>query len=168
MRTARVAVRTSEDWECLGRLQRGCSPSRRGKRLDRSVAEPAIVVGEIAGGGGGLEVLCVGQVEESFVDSGVLELVDVTAEKGEGDGSGDIDASVFELAFDVEGDGDEAAGGGFGEVAGPLVDADGADDLLGFSYLVHLGPGGGARQKQGGEEDAMGDVSHRPVIEIRR
>jgi hypothetical protein len=113
-------------------------------------------------------VLCVGKVEKSFVDSGVLKLVDVAAEQGEGDGTGNVDASVFELAFDEEGDGDEAAGGGFGEVAGPLVDADGADDLLGLGDLVHLGPCGGARQKQGGEEDAMGAVSHRPVIEIRR
>ena len=113
-------------------------------------------------------MLCVGKVEKSFVDSGVLELVDVAAEKGEGDGTGDVNTGIFELAFDVEGDGDEAAGGGFGEVAGPFVDAYGADDLLGLGDLVHLGPGGWACQKQGGEEDAMGDVSHRPVIEIRR
>jgi len=113
-------------------------------------------------------VLCVGEVEKSLVDSSVLEFVDVSAEQSERDGTGDINSCVFKLAFDEERDRDEAAGGGFGEVAGPLVDADGADDLLGFSYLVHLGPGGGARQKQGGEEDAMGDVSHRPVIEIRR
>jgi hypothetical protein len=113
-------------------------------------------------------VLGVGQIEKTLVDPGVLELVDVAAEKGEGDGTGDVDSGVFELAFDVEGDGNEAAGGGFGEVARPLVDADGADDLLGFGDLVHLGPGGGACQKHGGKEDAMGDVSHRPVIEIRR
>jgi hypothetical protein len=67
-----------------------------------------------------------------------LEDVKVSGEESEGDGPGDIDAGVFELAVDVEGDGNEAAGGGFGEVAGPLVDADGADDLLGLGDLVHL------------------------------
>jgi hypothetical protein len=33
---------------------------------------------------------------------------------------------------------------------------------------VHLSPGGGAGENQGGKEDAVGGVSHRPVIEIRR
>lgn len=113
-------------------------------------------------------MLCVGEVEISLVDTGVLKLVDIAAEKGEGDRTGDVDSGVFELALDEEGDGDEAAGGGFGEVAGPLVDAYGADDLFGLGDLMHLGPGVWAGEKQGGEEDAMGDVSHRPFIEIRR
>ena len=84
-------------------------------------------------------MLCVGQVEKSLVDSGVLEFIDVSAEQSEGDGTGDVDTGVFEFALDEERDWDEAAGGGFGEVAGPLVDADGADDLLGLGDLVHLG-----------------------------
>ena len=117
-------------------------------------------------------MLCVGEVEKSLVDSCGLEFVDVSAEQSEGDWAGDVDACVFEFAFDKEGDGDEAAGGGFGEVAGPFVDADGADDLLGLGDLVHLGPCGGpgerACYKQCSEEDAMGGVSHRSVIEIRR
>jgi len=87
-------------------------------------------------------VLCVGEVEKSLVDSSVLEFVDVSAEQSERDGTGDINSCVFKLAFDEERDRDEAAGGGFGEVAGPLVDADGADDLLGLGDLVHLGPCG--------------------------
>ncbi len=80
----------------------------------------------------------VGEVESGFVDACGLEDVDVAGEESEGDGAGDVDACVFEFAFDVEGYGNEAAGGGFGEVSGPLVDADGADDLFGLGDLVHL------------------------------
>jgi peptide/nickel transport system ATP-binding protein len=109
-----------------------------------------------------------GEVEIAFVDTGALQLVDVSAEQGEGYGAGDVDAGVFELAVDEERDGDETAGGGLGEVPGPLVDANGADNLLGLGDLVHLSPGGGAGENQGGKEEAMGGVSHRPVIEIRR
>ncbi len=59
----------------------------------------------------------VGEVEGSLVDARVLENVEVSGEQGEGNGAGDVDAGVFELAFDVEGDGDEAGGGGLGEVS---------------------------------------------------
>jgi hypothetical protein len=109
-----------------------------------------------------------GKVEVAFVDACGLEFVDVPAEKGKGYGTGDVDAGVFELAVDEEGDRDETAGGGLGEVACPLIDADGADDLLGLSDLVHLSPGEGAGKNQSGKENAMGGVSHRLVIEIRR
>jgi len=87
-------------------------------------------------------VFRVGEVEGAFVDAGGLENVEVSGKEGEGNGTGDVDAGIFELAFDVEGDGDETAGCGFGEVSGPLVDADGANDLLGLGNLVHLGRGG--------------------------
>ena len=109
-----------------------------------------------------------GEVEIAFVDACGLEFVDVPAEQGEGYGAGDVDAGVFDLAVDEERDGDETAGSGLGEVAGPLVYADGANHLLGLGDLVHLSPGGGAGENQGGKENAMGGVSHRPVIEIRR
>jgi hypothetical protein len=108
-----------------------------------------------------------GEVEIAFVDACGLEFIDVSAEQGERYGAGDVDAGVFDLAVDEERDGDETAGSGLGEVAGPLVYADGANHLLGLGDLVHLSPGGGAGENQGGKEDAMG-VSHRPVIEIRR
>ena len=145
----------------------GGDPLWCGQGLDAAVAEPTIVVSEIASGFDGLEMLCVGEIEVAFVGACGLELVDVSAEEGEGDGAGDVDAGVFELAVDEEGDGDEAASGGFGEVAGPLVDADCADDLLRLRDLVHLGPGG-AGEDQCGKGDAMESVSHRAVIEIRR
>jgi peptide/nickel transport system ATP-binding protein len=109
-----------------------------------------------------------GEVEIAFVDACGLELVDVSAEQGKGYGAGNVDAGVFDLAVDEERDRDETAGSGLGEVAGPLVNAYGADDLLWLGDLVHLRPGGGAGENQGGKEDAMGGVSHRPVIEIRR
>jgi hypothetical protein len=153
-----------EDRQVFGGFQSG-DFSGRGERLDGSVAEPAIIEGEVAGGGGGLEMAREGEVEVAFVDACGLEFVDVAAEQGEGYGAADVDAGIFEFAVDVERDGDETAGSGFGEVAGPLVDADGADDLLGLGDLVHLSPGGGAGENQSGKENAMG-VSHRPVIEL--
>ena len=90
-----------------------------------------------------------GEVEITLIDACGLEFVDVSAEQGKGYWAGDVDAGVFDLAVDEERDGDEAAGSGLGD-------------------LVHLGPGGGAGEKQSGKDDAMGGVSHRPVIEIRR
>ena len=69
-----------------------------------------------------------GEVEITFVDACGLEFVDVSAEQGKGYRAGYVDAGVFEFSVDEERDGDETAGGGLGEVAGPLVDADGADD----------------------------------------
>jgi hypothetical protein len=112
--------------------------SGRGQGLDASVAEPAVVEGKIAGCFDGLEMLCVGEVEGAFIDACGLEDIEVSGEQGEGDGTGDVDAGVLELAFDVQGDWDEAAGGGLGKVSGPLVDADGADNLVGLGDLMHL------------------------------
>ena len=143
----------------------GGDPLWCGQGLDAAVAEPTIVVSEIASGFDGLEMLCVGEIEVAFVGACGLELVDVSAEEGEGDGAGDVDAGVFELAINEEGDGDEAAGGGFGEVARPLVDADCADDLLGLRDLVHLSPGR-AGEDQGSKNDAMESVSHRPLSRL--
>ena len=161
--------RGGDDGEGLRWLEGGCGLAGGGEGLDASVAEPAVVVGEVAGGFDGLEVLGVGEVEGAFVDAGGLEDVEVSGEQGEGDGAGDVDAGVLELAFDVDGDGDEAAGGGFGEVSGPLVDADGADDLLGLGDLVHLRDG--HRGGEGcGAEDGRGGVRALMVLlnEIRR
>jgi peptide/nickel transport system ATP-binding protein len=112
-------------------------------------------------------MLGVGEVEGSFVDARVLQDVDVSGEQREGHGASGVDAGILELAFDVEGDGDKTAGVRLGEVAGPLIDADGADDLLGLRDPVHLcrdrdGEGCGA------EDDAEDESSHRPATEIRR
>jgi hypothetical protein len=46
-------------------------------------------------------VFGVGEVERGFVYAGGLEDVEVSRQKGEGDGAGDVDAGVFELALDV-------------------------------------------------------------------
>jgi hypothetical protein len=105
-------------------------------------------------------VFRVGEVEGSLVDAGVLKDVKVSGEQGEGDGAGDVDRGVLELAFDKERDGNEAAGGGLGEVSGPLVDADGADDLLGLRDLVHLGRGNGGGQGCGADDRAEKESSH--------
>ncbi len=110
----------------------------------------------------------VGEVEGSFVDAGVLEDVEVSGEQGERDGTGDVDAGVLELAFDKEGDGNEAAGGWLGEISGPLVDADGADDLLGLRDLVHLGKRNRCGQGCGAEDYAEEESSHSLLNEIRR
>src|SRR5207248_718973 len=62
--------------------------------------------------------------------------------------------------FDIDGDGDEAAGGGLGEVSGPLVYADGADDLLGLRNLVHLGRGNRSGEGCGADDCAEKESSH--------
>jgi len=66
----------------------------------------------------------------------------------------EVDAGVFELAIDEERDGYEAGGGWFGEVAGPLVDADGAGDVFGRFDFVGLGPKGRAQERGGADERA--------------
>ena len=142
--------------------------SGSGEGLDASVAEPAVVVGEIARRFDGLEVLGVGEIERGLVDACALQDVDVAAEEREGNRAGGVDAGVFEFAFDVDGDGDEAAGGGFGEIAGPLVDADGADDLLGLGDLVRLRGGNRGCEGGTGDEDAMEGASHDPAKQFRR
>src|SRR6202020_2623255 len=149
-----------EDGECFGGFESGDGFLRDGQRLDAAVAEPAVIVGGVSGCVGGLEVTCVGEVEHSFVEAGVLELVDVAAEEGEGDGAGDVDPGILELAVDEDGDGNESAGGGLGEVAGPLVDADGADDLLRLGDLVHLCEGREGREGSGCEDRAEEVGSH--------
>ena len=115
---------------------------------------------------------CVGEIEGAFVDAGGLEDVEISGKQREGDGSSSVDTGVFELAFDVEGDGDEATGRGLGEVAGPLVDTDRADDLLGLGDPVHLREGKW-RGDRGGQccrskEYAEDKGSHRSANEIRR
>jgi peptide/nickel transport system ATP-binding protein len=102
----------------------------------------------------------VGEVESSLVDARVLEDVEVSGDQSEGNGAGDVDAGVLELVFNEEGDGDEAAGGRFGEVSCPLVDADRSDDLLGLCDLVHLGKGKGCGQGRGAEDYAEEESSH--------
>ena len=89
--------------------------------------------------------------------AGVLDGVDVAGFEREGNGFGEKDAGVLEVAVDEERDGDEAGGVGLGDVAGPLVDADGTGDALGLVDVVHLR---GERQSEGegdaGAEDADG------------
>lgn len=120
-----------------------------------------------------MQMLCVGEVECALVDARGLQDVDISAEQGERDRSSDVDAGIFELAFDIKRDRDETAGGGFGEVAGPLVDADGANDLLGLRDLVHLrnrDRDGADRGDEGcgAKDDAKDESSHRPAKEFRR
>ena len=71
---------------------------------------------------GGLEV------EGSNRLAGALEEVEGSGLEGEGDGLGEIDAGVFEMAVDEERYGEEAGGGGMSEVTGPLVHGYGAGD----------------------------------------
>ncbi len=111
--------------------------------LHGSVAEPAVVVGEIAGGFYGLKMFGVGEVKAAFINACGLENVDVARQKSEGNRARDIDTGVLELAFYVKGDRDETAGGRFIEISCPLVDADCADNLFRLGNLVHLGERGG-------------------------
>ena len=169
MRAVWIGRRSVDDRKSLRWFEGcGCS-SGRSQRFDASIAEPAIIEGEIAGCIDRLQVLRIYEIKGSLVDSGGLQDIKVSGEQREWNRASRIDARVLELAFDVKRDGDEAAGCRLGEVACPLIDADGADDLFGLGDLMHLGPGNGTAKEQCGEEkEAMGSVSHRAVIEIRR
>ncbi len=161
--------RGGDDRDGLRGFEGGCCFPGGGEGLDASVAKPAVVEGEVAGWLDCLEVFRVGEVERSLVDAGALEDVEVSGEQGEGNWAGDVDAGVFELAFDVEGDGDEAAGDGLGEVSGPFVYADGADDLLRLRHLVHLRGGDRGGEGCSAEDYAEDESSHGLFCnEIRR
>jgi hypothetical protein len=97
-------------------------------------------------------------VEGSDGLAGVLDEVEVAGLQGEGDGLGEVDAGVFEMAVDEERDGDEARGGGVGEVAGPLVDGDGAGDLGGGGDGVGLGAQRREQERAEGEKAADEDA----------
>ena len=83
----------------------------------------------------------------------LLDEVEGAGLEGEGDGLGEVDAGVLKLTVDEERDGDEAGGGGAGEVSGPLVYSDGASDLGGGGRVVGLGVERRER-KRGDEEEA--------------
>jgi hypothetical protein len=110
----------------------------------------------------------IGEVECAFIDARGLQDVDVSGEQGKRGGASNVDARVLKLAFDEDSDRDETAGGGLGEVSDPLVDAYGADDLLGLGHLMHLREGGPTRQGRRTENRAEEESSHRPANEIRR
>ena len=93
-------------------------------------------------------------VEGSDSLAGVLEEVEGSGLEGEGDGLGEIDAGVFEMGVDEEGDGKEARGGGVSEVAGPLVYSDGAGDGGGGDGVVGLGVEGRDAERGENEEGA--------------
>jgi hypothetical protein len=105
-------------------------------------------------------VLRINEIESAFVYACVLKDVKVSGEEGEWDRTGDIDASVLIFTFYEKGDGNEAARCGFGEVAGPLIHADGADNLFGLRDLVHLRESGTTRQGCGTEDRAEKESSH--------
>jgi hypothetical protein len=86
--------------------------------------------------------------------AGVLEEVESAGLEGEGDGLGEIDAGVFEMGVDEEGDGDEACGGGVSEVTGPLVYSDGAGDGGSGGGVVGLGVEGRERERGDKKEAA--------------
>ena len=87
--------------------------------------------------------------------AGALEEVEGAGLEGEGDRLGEIEACVFEMGVDEEGDGEEACGGGVGEVAGPLVDGYGAGDLGGGGGVVGLGVE--RREPECGDEEEAAD-----------
>ncbi len=129
---------------------RGCSDFFGG------VEESAEAVPAGKGVGVGEEVVGGFELQRSEGLAGALEEVDVSGLEGEGDGLSEIDAGVFELTVDEERDGDEARGGGVVEVAGPLVDSDGAGDLRGGCGLAGLGVEGREQQRGAQEQAADG------------
>jgi len=107
-------------------------------RREGSVAVPGGEWVVVCGGAAGEDVARVGDVERAFGEAGFFDGVDVSGLQREGHGLGKVDAGVFKMAVDEERDRDEAGGGGLGEVAGPLVDGDGAGDFFRRRDAVHL------------------------------
>ena len=111
-----------------------------GELGEGAVAEPAEVCHFIAVcGTGDLAMASEVDGETALRDAGGFEGVDVAVEEGERDGTGEEGAGVLKLVVEEERDGDEAGGGGLGEVACPLVHADGASDVIGGGGAVGLG-----------------------------
>jgi hypothetical protein len=117
---------------------------------EATIAEPGAEGVVVRSGVSGGDVPGVFEVEGANGLAGALDGVDVAGLEGEGNGLCEVDAGVFEVAVDEEGDGDEAGSGGLGELPCPLVDADGAGDFLGRFDFVSLGAEGGA---EGGEQE---------------
>jgi hypothetical protein len=99
-------------------------------------------------------VFCVDKVESAFIYASVLNDVEIPRQEGKRYWTSDVDSGILEFAFNEEGDGYEAARGGLGKVARPLVHANGAHNLLGLSDLVHLRDGGTTRQDCGNDDRA--------------
>jgi len=104
----------------------------------------------------------VGRLDVEGTDglAGVLDEVEGAGSEGEGDGLGEVEAGVFKVGVDEEGDGDEAGGGGVGEVAGPLVDSDGAGAGDGGGGVVGLGVEGREWERDGEQEAVDGPEVH--------
>ncbi len=90
----------------------------------------------------GDDVAGVFEVEGADALACALDGVDVAGLEDEGDGLGEVDAGILKVAVDEERDGDETGSRGLGEIAGPLVDADGTGDLVGRVNFVGLGAEG--------------------------
>jgi len=144
----------------------GLEGLRRGGRRKRGVGAVAVpgAEGVVVGcGAAGDDVAGVGEIEGALGEAGLLDGVDVAGLESEGHGLGEVDAGVFHVAVDEERDGDEAGGGGLGEVAGPLVHSYGAGDFFRRRDLVHLGT------ERQGEADENGDGSEaRHCPDVRR
>ena len=157
VRAVVILVEAVDDAERLGGLQgRGLG---RSWRNELAVAEPAVVVGGCRRLGGH-QVAREGQVERAQRNAGPVELVDIAGGERERDGPRQVDGGVFELAVDEERDRDEAAGGGLGHIARPLVDADRAHDVLRRGDLVGLraqGPARGNAEQQRAQYSGAGE-----------
>ena len=134
---------------------------------ESAVAEPGADGVVVGGGAVGDDVAGVLEVEGADRFAGSLDGVNVAGLEDEGDGVGEVDSGVFKVAVDEEGDGDEAGGGGLGELAGPLVDPDGAGDFFGRFDPVGLGEEG--REESGAEAKGGADGGARVhACEFRR
>lgn len=66
-------------------------------------------------------------IEVAFGIAGLLNFIAGAGVEGHGFRAREVEASILKMVVDEDGDGDEAAGGGFAFGADPLNDADGAD-----------------------------------------
>src|SRR5580658_6835571 len=134
---------------------------RRGRGGERDKAAVAVPGAErVVVPGAALVDDVAREVEVDVADgvAGTLDGVDVAGLDGEGYGMREVDAGVFIVVVDEDGDGDEARSVWLGHVAGPLVNADGAGDALGFVDVVHLR---GDRQSEGEGETGADDADAR-------
>jgi hypothetical protein len=119
----------------------GCNLCFFGRCEEAAVAVPCADGVIVCGRTVGDNVAGVFEIERANALAGALDGVDVTGLENEGDGLGEVDAGIFKATVDEERDGNQAGSGGLGEFTGPLVDADGAGNLVWRFDFVGLGSG---------------------------
>ena len=171
VRTTRICCRTRrprrthQHRQCLRSLQR-LWLLHRSQRLHAAVAEPAIVIGQIASRRLRLHVPRKRQIQHPLVDPRILQLIHVARQQSERHRSRDIHSRVFQLAVNKDRYRNQPACRRLGHISGPLIHPHRPNHLLGLRDLMHLPPGRTTRRptRHGhtNQHHAKQKVSHRP------